>query len=213
MNEEQAERKQAREELRGPPARLPMMRSVKEKISQSYGVIESAKSRKAAKLHVTVWPEGAGDPFPVDVEPDDEGAFYLDKQKEVGPYRIRPGTVVHEGGKYRAWIKEGHYETLDPRDLGKGPHPRQMNGLMEAGIISEIESLAKRRWSAWQKAGVFGFGLLALMFVGVMVWATISLGGDLDGIRNALDGLPRGNGPPPPQGPDSGHQPIAPGGG
>lgn len=198
---------------RGPPVKLPEERPKKVKVLKSHGVVDVGRAKQAAKLHVLVWPEGAGNPYPLDVEPDDEGWFYLDKKRDHGPYLIRPGTVVHMEGKYRAWIREGYYETLDPRDLGMGPHPDTINGLQDAAIIAELEGLSRRRMSGWQKAGMAGITLLALAFLGVMVWGIISIGNDISGLREALTAAAQANSSPPPTpGTDVGHQPISPGG-
>jgi len=173
-----------------PPVTLTKMKLPKpEKKPKEYGVVTATSPKKKHELHVTVWPEGAGEPYPLAVEPDDQGWFYLDKKQMSPKYRIRPGTVLYHNGRYTAWIKEGYFETLDPRDLGKGPHPDFVNGLIKAGVLSELEGLIRRGLSGWQTAGIVSFGVLALAIIGVMVWAVIDIGGSLDAIRAAIDSM------------------------
>lgn len=176
---------------------------------------ESAKTQRADKptrIRCIVYPRNGGAPYYEDVEPE---KGYLTLEDSSLSYSIAPGSVWREpDGRYRTIINEGNPQTIHAASLvgDDALTPEALHGTIWNNLWWQYDDETRSR-SPWVRAGMFSLGIFAVLLLGVMVWAIFSIGGDLESIRQALEGIEVNSGRGPSTAAEqAGHQDIAPGG-
>lgn len=165
-------------------------------------IVKAVKGEKKRTLRVTVFPEEGGKPYFNDVEPDDDGVFEYADGKSC---KVVRGTVWEEDGRLRAICNEGNPLTVDPWRLSGDSYlgPGLLNGVASNNLWVQLSEIARRK-SPWRQASTWGMLALGVVLVLTMVWMVTTVGGGLEELRDALDGIRVAGGG------GSGHQPIAP---
>lgn len=169
-------------------------------------VVRAVKKDKTPKLRVTVFPAEGGRPYIADVEPDDDGTFSIDDRYT---YQITRASVWEENGIPRTIVNERNPQTVNAYTLHGNDviHPLMFHGVVTNNLWEQLHEIGKRK-SPWRSASTWGFMILGLCIVLLLLWQVKTLGSGLDELREAVASLRLSTGAPV----GSGHQNIAPGG-
>lgn len=167
---------------------------------------------KKRTITAVVYPQGGGDAWEEEVQPDNEGTFTTDNGST---FTLTKGSVVRRGdGKLETICVEGNAQTFSARALEQDGvmHPLKLNSHINNNLVRQFGELARER-SPWREAKTYVFMLIGLAAVGLMFWMALALGNVVEALNNfdvnvIVEQVAANGG----GGNETAHQAIAPGG-
>lgn len=177
------------------------------------GVIRAIKgdNPRKRKILATIYPQGGGHPYEVEVEPGEDGLFTVGEDLT---FKVVKGSVIRgTDGRLRTVCHEGNPHTVSAQMLEGDDvvHPKVMHTVAYNNYITQFGALS--RAGLWRQFGTWGLVVVLGIMCFLLVWMVKTIGGGMEELRGTLEGIQvASQSGAPGSGAAAGHNNIAPGG-